>query len=176
MASREGVPGIPPQSLIGLTHYLADFIEPVYLMIRLEVLSGHILCADETPHRMLEGSVRKSWYLWGFSTKDAVFFEVRDTRSGDVASDVLNESSCRYLMSDLYSGYTKAVNISNEYRVENGLQVIIMIYCNAHARRYFIRAEGNFKEESSFFIWCYQKIYHLIDQEKEDPNLKMNWP
>ena len=179
IAARDGIVGLPQNSLIGLTHQLADFIMPVYEKIRSEVMSAHILHADETPHRMLEGSDRKSWYLWGFSTGHSVFFEIRDTRSGSVASSVLKESNCKYLMSDVYSGYSKAVNEANKYRKESGLYLIVHLYCNAHSRRYFIRAEGNFKDEVMFFIWCYQKVYRLRKRKREDESLKQrlesNW-
>ena len=112
-----------------------------------------------------------AWYLWRFSSDCAVFLEIRDTRSEDVASSVLNESSCRYLMSDKYAGYTRAVNESNKYRDENGIHLIIQIYCNAHARRYFIKAKLNFKDKVKFFVWCYQKIYHIRSRKEGDPSL-----
>ena len=132
IAGRNGLKNVPPNSLIQLTHYLADFLKCVYEDIRKEVLSGTVLHADETPHRMLERNGGKvSWYLWGFSAPGkASYYEVQDTRSGDVASKLLKESNCLHLMSDVFSGYAKAVNDSNV-----GREVpIINIYCNAHAR------------------------------------------
>ena len=45
--------------------------------------------ADETPHRMLEGSGDKSPYLWGFQCSRTSYFEIHNTHSGDVASEVL---------------------------------------------------------------------------------------
>ena len=70
------VEGLPPQSLIGLTHHLADFVRPVYSKIHDDILSSRVLHADETPHRMLEGDGDKeSWYLWGFSNKRSCYFE-----------------------------------------------------------------------------------------------------
>ena len=74
IAARDGIEGLPQNSLIGLTHHLADFVMPVYEKIKSEVLSAEILHADETPHRMLEGSTRNGWYLWGFSANYSVFF------------------------------------------------------------------------------------------------------
>ena len=116
-----GVKGIPPNSLIQTTHRLSDFVEPVYNKLREEVVSTQVLHADETPHRMLEGSPRKNWYLWGFSSSLSTFFEIQESRSGSVASSILDKSSCRYLMSDVYSGYIKAVKDGNKYREEQGL-------------------------------------------------------
>ena len=42
-------------------------------------------------------------------------FEARDTRSGSVASELLIESQCEYLISDVFSGYKRAVKDSSEY-------------------------------------------------------------
>jgi len=64
-------------------------------------------------------------------------------------------------MSDVFSGYSKAVKDSNAYRLENDLPEIKSIYCNAHARRKFKEAEQAFDREAKFFLWCYQKIYRL---------------
>ena len=89
MAARGGLMDLPPNSLIDLTHKFAFFVKQVYELIKVEVLKARVLHADETPHRMLEGSSKKSWYLWGFSNKEYCFLECHDTRSGDVASDVL---------------------------------------------------------------------------------------
>ena len=47
---------------------------------------------------MLEGSSTKSWYLWGFSTVNNCFLECHDTRSGDVASNMLMASSCEVIV------------------------------------------------------------------------------
>jgi hypothetical protein len=161
MAARGDAPGIPANTLIQSTHNLADFLVPVYQKIKEEVLSAKVLHADETPHRMLEGDEKSNWYMWGFSTMSASYFENHDTRSGDVASSILNQSLCEYLMTDIFSGYKKATNESNEYRRANNLPEIKNVYCNAHARRKFIESEQAFERESKFFIWCYQKIYHL---------------
>lgn len=161
MASRSGVRGLPANSLIEGTHNLADFLTPVYESIKEEVMSSKVLHADETPHRMLEGDKKNHWYLWGFSTDRASYFEAQDTRSGSVAADIIKDSQCEYLMSDVFSGYRKAVADSNIYRNDNNLPVIKNIYCNAHARRKFKDASSSFESETKLFLWCYGKIYRL---------------
>ena len=161
MADRGGVKGLPANSLIEGTHNLAEFLGPVYKKIKDEVMNSKVIHADETPHRMLEGDKKSNWYLWGFSTNNASYFETHDTRSGSVAADIIKTSACEYLMSDVFSGYAKAVTDSNVYRKENGIFPITNIYCNAHARRKFKESSQSFKEESAFFIWCFEKIYRL---------------
>jgi transposase len=162
MAARRGVVGLPPQSLIELTHYLADFLKPVYNKIRDNILLSRVIQADETPHRMLEGGGDKAnWYLWGFSNKVSSYFEIHNTRSGDVAGDILIQSTCEKLLSDVFSGYPKAVNTVNKQRVLDNKPLIQNCYCNAHARRKFTDAETRNPEEVKRFLSLYRKIYRL---------------
>ncbi len=161
MADRGGASGLPANTLIQGTHNLSDFLAPVYKKIKYEVMSSKVLHADETPHRMLEGDEKSQWYLWGFSSDGASYFEAHDTRSGSVATDIIKESKCEFLVSDVFSGYGKAVSDSNTYRRENNLPEIQNAYCNAHARRKFKEAENSFSSESALLLWCYRKIYRL---------------
>ena len=169
MAGREGLKDLPPQSLIETTHYLADFVKSAYDKLKTEITESSVLHADETPHRMLEGDEKTNWYLWGFSTPKTSFFECHDTRSGDVAGNLLIESKCNYLMSDVFSGYAKAVREANEIRIEQGKTKIFNVYCNAHARRKFNEAKDNFSDDAEFFIDYYRKIYHLESQARGQP-------
>jgi transposase len=162
MAARAGVMGLPPQSLIQLTHHLADFVKAIYYKIRDDILLSRVLHADETPHRMLEGGGDKeNWYLWGFSNKQSSYFEIHDTRSGSVASELLKQSVCEKLISDVFSGYAKAVRVTNEHRSLHNKCPIQNCYCNAHARRKFKAVATINPAESEIFISLYSKIYRL---------------
>lgn len=161
MAGRNSLADLPPQSLIELTHIFANFVQKAYDKLKEEVTSEDVLHADETPHRMLEENDKKSWYLWGFSTRMSCYFEIHNTRSGDVASEILQNSACEYLVSDVFSGYGKAVKDSNVHRKSKNLPLIKNVYCNAHARRKFRESESRFPEEASYFIGVYGKIYRL---------------
>lgn len=168
MAARSGLKDLPPHSLIDLTHKCAAFIKDVYLLIKAGVLAARVLSADETPHKMLEGSEKKSWYLWGFSTPTLCFFEFHDTRSGDVASEILLNSVCEVLVSDVYSGYGKAIRLSNVERQSSGKNLIKNGNCNAHSRRYFYKARGKYPEVD-FYLDQYHEIYQLNSDAKEKP-------
>jgi transposase len=168
MAARGGVKDLPPQSLIETTHAFADFVSRAYLRIKKQALMSRVLHADETPHRMLEGSSKKSWYLWGFSTPEHCFLECHDTRSGDVASEILLKSACEVLVTDVYSGYGKATRLANEQRGVQGLASIKNAYCNAHARRYFFKCWPKYKE-SQFYLDHYHEIYRLNDEVTGQP-------
>jgi transposase len=168
MAARAKVKDIPPHSLIECTHYLADFLIRVYLNLKDGVISSKIVQADETPHRMLEGSNKASWYLWGFSTRNVCYFECHGSRSADVASEVLEHALCEVLVSDVYTGYGKSVRDINETRKKSNKPEIKSAYCNVHARRYFFRAKENYPE-SYFYLDQYVEIYKLEALIKEKP-------
>jgi transposase len=165
MADRGGLMDLPPQSLIELTHGFADFVRPVYDLLKAGSMRARVLNADETPHRMLEGSDKKTWYLWGFSTPSFCFLECHDTRSGDVASDILLKSKCEVLVSDVFSGYGKAIRISNVSRKEAGQALIQNANCNAHARRYFFKPRLHYRE-AEFYLEHYHQIYQLNSDSK----------
>jgi transposase len=166
IAGRGGTPGLPPQSLIETTHELADFVGEAYRGLKEEILEARVLHADETPHRMLEGDDKSRWYLWGFSSRAAAYFECHDTRSGDVSADLLTHSKCEYLMSDVYSGYGRSVRIINEARRAAAMPLIQSGYCNAHCRRYFKKAKEGGAMEAKYFVDCYKEIYRLEDEAK----------
>jgi transposase len=168
MAGRGGLMDLPPHSLIELTHSFADFVSGGYSLIKKEAILSLVLNADETPHRMLEGSEKKTWYLWGFSTPKLCFLECHDTRSGDVASDILLKSNCQILVTDVYSGYGKAIRQANEYRKRMELPLIQNANCNAHARRYFFKPRLHYKE-AFFYLDHYHEIYQLNTDSKGKP-------
>lgn len=168
MASRSGLMDLPPHSLIDLTHKFAAFVKEVYRLIKAGVMNARVLNADETPHRMLEGSDKKSWYLWGFSTPTLCFLEAHDTRSGDVASDVLLRSLCEVLVTDVYSGYGKAIKVVNKLRLLKSQIQIENANCNAHARRYFYKSRVNYPE-ANYYLDHYHEIYLLNSESKGKP-------
>jgi len=166
MAGRMGVNDFPTQSAIECTHYLADYVYPAYERIRdIEIRKAFELRADETPHKMLNKDSKGS--LWGFSCDLSVFFEIHKSRSSQVASDFLSMCDCEYLVRDAYSGYGSAVDTVNKIRIENKKNIIKNIYCNAHARRYFVKAEKVGSIESRFYINLYRKVYHLESRIKD---------
>ena len=171
MADRAGLVDLPANSLIETTHSFADFVSPVYTLIKKGILKSRVLKADETPHKMLEGDEKTNWYLWGFSTDELCFLECRNTRSGDIASDILMKSQCEVLVSDVYTGYGKAIRVANEARQSRQLPLIAAAHCNAHARRNFFKMWPQYKE-AAFYLDHYHEIYQLNSKSKgQDPPL-----
>lgn len=169
IAGRAGLKDLPPQSLIEGSHDLAECVRPAYDLAREEVLASTVFSADETPHRMLEGDKKTNWFLWGFASDKASYFEAHDTRSGDVASNLLLKSKCQFLVSDGFSGYGKAVKDINKVREQENLPKIVNVFCNAHARRKFKDALLSYKDEAQFYIDQYQEIYRLEGEVKGQP-------
>lgn len=165
MAARGGFKGLPPSSLHEGLWRLGEFLRSIYELIRIETLDARILYGDETPHRMLEGHEKSRWYFWGFFSRTACFFECHDTRSGEIALDVLSESECQYFVSDAYTGYGRAINEVNKLRDLAETAKIIEVLCNAHARRYF--DECGELEDAKTFIAEYREIYKTEKEIKE---------
>lgn len=168
MANRASGTELPPNSLISLTHKLADFVKPIYSEgLKGEIIDVEVLFADETSHKMLEGDDQKNWYLWGFSGPESAYFEYHDTRSGSVASDILLETKASVLLSDAFSGYAKAIRLANVKRHDIGKKTIKKALCNAHSRRKFDEADKF--EESKFYMKQYRRIYKLEKHAKNKP-------
>ena len=171
MIAQSGFDGFAPQLVLAAQHYCADFLRPVYRRCKREIQKCVILYADETTHRMLEGDESdRTWYLWGFTADGSSYFEIHNTRSGKVAAKFLAESQCLYLMSDVYSGYIRAVREANEIRRAQGRPEIIMLFCNSHSRRRFTEAAVSYPEEAQFFIDQYAEIYRLETELKHLTN------
>lgn len=166
IAFRQGLEDLPAQSLIGLTHHLANFLMLVYVKLKLEVQKANVIQADETPHRMLEGDEKMNWFLWGFFCKVACYFEVHDTRSGDVGTNFLKDSLADFLLTDGYAGYGKSIKELKEKHSKE----VVEVFCNAHAYRYFEEASTTWKDECAPFLEFYGKIYELEEQKNKSPS------
>lgn len=172
IAGRQGFEDLPPNSLIEATHNLAEFVSGAVEKVKEEVLALEVLQADETRHRMLEGDAKSNWFLWGFSGEKSCYFECRDTRSGDVASEILTKSKCKFLVTDVFSGYSKAVAVTNAKREERGEELIESAYCNAHSRRKFKEASEAFYNATKYYTDQYKKIYALNKELKEKSGIE----
>jgi transposase len=162
-AERQGLKGVSHQSLIEQTHYLADFLTPVYLKLKASIQNAKVIQADETHWKMLEGSDKKRWQLWGFFDAKTAYYEAHDTRAAAVAEAFLKNCKAQYLVSDAYAGYTKC---TKNTEIKN-------VFCNAHARRKWCEAEDRFKDEVKPMLDWYQdlaaiekEIKGLTDVEK----------
>jgi len=157
-AERCGLKSIQPQTLIDQTHYLADALEPIYQDIKQSIQESKILQADETPWKMLEDHDEHKWFLWEFCNQKNVFYEAQDGRGSDKAESFLKACQAQYLVTDAYSGYPKA---TRDLEIKH-------VFCNAHARRYFVESEDNYPE-SAPMIAFYRELYQIEEKVRSKP-------
>jgi transposase len=72
------------------------------------------------------------------------------------------------LVTDVYSGYGKAIKTVNLSRKLKGLVPMESAHCNSHSRRYFFKQRINYPE-ACFYLDHYHEIYQLNSQAKEKP-------
>jgi transposase len=141
----------------------AFMLTSVYRAIREEILASRVIFADETVHRQLEENGGKwRWYLWGFSNRVSIYFEIHDTRAGDVSIQFLQESRVLFLVSDAYSGYSRTIREVNEQRKPKEIPLIQSSLCNDHGRRYFYYAQEAPLAKKA--LETYDKIYKIEEQ------------
>jgi transposase len=179
IAARHGVEDIPANSLHEFARHLAIYLGPAYARLTDDIKRQLILFADETRHRMLEGSEKKTWYLWSFNGDKGVVYRLEDTRASVVAERFLLDADCRYLMSDAYSGYYRALLVINKMRtdVNPDSEIILPVFCNAHARNKFCESAIKNTKPAKYMRWIYSIIFasypeYLSHDETASENAK----
>lgn len=145
----------------------AKLLEPIYEVLKKEVLSSNYIHADETPvtvltHGQNEKNRRRS-YMWvyGNSLDRLVFYDYQQTRSGENASTMLQNFK-GHIQADAYAGYNQ-VYLAGK-RTEVG--------CWAHARRNFhdiIKAQAT-HQHADYALRQIKKLYKVeddIDRHRE---------
>ena len=140
---------------------MASIYAELYLAIKLEILNSLVVFADETVHRQLEDNKGKwRWFLWAFCTKTSIYFEIHDTRAGDVSIEFLVESTTAlYSVSDAYSGYSRTIREVNRIRQDKKVPLLKSCLCNDHGRRYFFYAQSD--PQALRALDLYDKIYEI---------------
>jgi transposase len=158
-----GKAGLAHNLLLKAQSVAAFMLTMVYRAIKQEILNSRVVLADETIHRQLEENGGKwRWYLWGFSNGQSIYFEIHDTRAGDVSIQFLIESMVLFLVSDAYSGYSRTIREINQQRQPKGLPLLQSSLCNDHGRRYFHYAQEAPLAKKALEI--YNEIYKIEDK------------
>lgn len=149
---------------------MAFVLGAVYRALRQEITQSQVIFADETIHRQLEENGGQwRWYLWGFGNQTSIYFEIHDTRAGDVSIEFLKESAADFLVSDAYSGYHRTIREVNELRQSQGQRLLQSSHCNDHARRYWFYAQSQSDSipQIEKVLALYERIY-AIEREVQD--------
>lgn len=173
---------VDTQTLWDQLDALAEHVETTYLGIKHWILGGDVVGMDETTWPLMQTGKTKKWQMWTMHGRGAVFFAIRDSRSGATAAKLLKEYS-GWLVTDGYNGYQKAAReAEGEIRLSG---------CWAHARRKFMEAESNHPELAGEILdligdlyeieararaldegWELLKWRHKLRQEESKPKLK----
>lgn len=129
------------QTLSNWMIHAATELQPIYILMREELLKRDYIQADETVVKVLDDKgkeSKKQKYMWLYKSPDPdgsiIIYDYQRTRSGSCPKDFLGEYP-KYLQTDGYAGYNT---------VENAKR----FYCLAHIRRKFHDIIVNLNEEA----------------------------
>lgn len=88
--------------LCQILHAVSEAAKPEYAVLLEEIRGSPVVNADETGWR--EDGI--NGYIWSFSTPRLRYFVYRQSRSGQVAKEVLSEEFEGVVVSDFYCGYS----------------------------------------------------------------------
>jgi len=139
---REGLE-VESQTLWDYSWAVAQLLRPAHERLLKHLLDKPAIGADETWWRMMAakgkraGGDGKDWWMWSVCADDAVYYELRDSRSAKVAEELL-ASYCGTVMCDGYGAYG-----SVEKAPETSFK---LAHCWAHVRRKFFELEDKASE------------------------------
>lgn len=142
-------------------------IEPLYQVLKTQVLSSPYIQADESPIRVLdqdlEGASHQG-YQWVFYSVDKkqVLMHYSKGRSMDGAIKELFMSFKGLLQCDGYSAYDMVDALNKD---------IDLAACLAHVRRKYFDAQKNDKTRSEKVLQWIQQIY-LLERETKDQSIE----
>ncbi|WP_202708554.1 IS66 family transposase [Sporosalibacterium faouarense] len=149
-------------------------LEPLYNLMKEQLLERNYVQADETVLKVLDDKgkeSKKQKYMWLYKSPDEnhpiIIYDYQKTRSGSCPKKFLSVFS-GYLQTDGYAGYNKVENIKR-------------LYCLAHIRRKFHEIIVNLDEESLKssravigFNYC-AKLYEIEKELKKQHGKKQNY-
>ena len=137
-------------------------LDPLYEVLRKEVLSSTYLQADETPIKVLDkakkGTTHRGFHwVYHAPQERLVLFDYREGRGREGPTECLKDFK-GYLQTDGYAVY-------EDFDKKPG---ITLLHCMAHARRKFDEAKDNDLVRASYVLTEMQKLYALERQAKEN--------
>ena len=173
---------IPRQNMVNWVIGSVKYLEPLYKLMKEDLLKMQLIHADETTTQVLNEDGKPSTstsYMWVYRSNKhevpIVLYDYHSTRSGDCPKEFLKGYN-GYLETDAYDGYNKVENV-------------IRCLCNVHALRKFkdsYKLLPNNKErktsDEAIAIQKYDEIIHhsnLIDKKAiekyRDPKKRMEY-
>ena len=156
---REGLV-VSSQTLWDQVNRLADHVETTYWGIREWVTAADVMGMDETPWPHIKRGGAKKWQLWAMRGRGAIWYALRNSRSGETAEDLLGDFE-GWLMCDALGSYGKAARRSE--------QVVRLAGCWAHIRRKFIDCEQNRPQKCGEILDLIGELYE-VEARARDPD------
>jgi transposase len=139
-------------------------LEPLFDVLKQQVLSASYLQGDETPIKVLskdkKGSAHRGYY-WVYHDlcEKMALFDYREGRGREGPEEILKNFN-GYLQTDGYTAYT---NLTTQGK-------ITLLCCWAHARRYFEQALDNDKARAEYALEIIAELYQIereLDQQND---------
>jgi transposase len=148
--ARLGIP-IKRSTLNSLIHRAATELAPLYSAACALVARAGVVHADETTMR--QADLDKKAFMWTFSSPELVVYKYAESRSGEVASEMLGDSQGTIIV-DQYTGYNQVTQPGRRTRAG----------CMAHARRKIFES----REHAGFdgALQLTRKLYEIEDRAK----------
>lgn len=154
---------IPSSTMSDWVAMCMNELAPLYEALKLKILSGNYLQADETPIKVLDrgkkGDTHRGFY-WVYRDPQSglVLFDYRKGRGREGPAEILKNFE-GYLQCDGWNAY--------ENLDKNKIR---LIHCMAHARRYFEKALDENKSLAEHFLQELQKVY-AVERNARENNL-----
>jgi transposase len=145
----------------------ARSLEPLYEVMKTELLQSAVLWTDDTPVKLQGGAPDETkqsrlWAYLGDAQHPYNVFDFTLNRRRDGPQQLL-KTYRGYLHADAFTGYD-ALYLPLD---EAGQARIKEVACNAHARRKFYEARGSDERRSHLALAYYRQLYEIERQAKD---------
>lgn len=152
--NRHGV-HIPRQNMVRWVDMVADRLEPIYNILKNEVLGADYIQMDESPIRYLSPGAGKAppGYMWVTSRPGGnAIFHWKTSRSAECIHEILREDFEGILQTDAYAAYGSFAK--DRPKVQ-------MAACMAHVRRKFYEAHSQAPVLGNFILSHIRELYDV---------------
>lgn len=143
-------------TLCGWIASVAELLQPLYDLMRQQVLRSHVIHTDDTGIKMLSDGQCQNCKFWTYVGDEAnpyAVYEFSLTREGKNPSRFLEDFS-GYLQADAFSGYDQVYSTGR----------VIEVACMAHCRRYWWEARDTDSRRAHEALGYIARLYELETQ------------
>jgi transposase len=143
-------------TLCGWIASVAELLQPLYDLMRQQVLRSHVIHTDDTGIKMLSDGQCQNCKFWTYVGDEAnpyAVYEFSLTREGKNPSRFL-EDFAGYLQADAFSGYDQVYSKGR----------VIEVACMAHCRRYWWEARDSDSRRAHDALGYISRLYELETQ------------